>query len=311
MKERDVKLLWGRAGARCSFPDCRRKLTEDPTVATDALPLGEQAHIVADSPDGPRGESMLDDAARDGYTNRILLCPTHHTLIDKAPKDYPVERLHIIKRDHELWVEQQLGAQDEKTRVAQEVYANLVDAAAEACDFENWNRWASAVIGSLPTWREDAASTVYRFRQKIIGAAWPGTHPELEHALETLSMCMNTAAQRFLQESERQGDDRVEVKAYNRRAHSQEVYERLFDRWQRWIWHMDLLIRESTKAANWLAAVVRRDLNPAFFAVNGKFTLTEQVNLDFYTHAPEFTDEQKQRLPDGLDLKQPDSQPDV
>lgn len=310
MKERDVKLLWGRAGARCSFGDCRRKLTEDPTAATDALPLGEHAHIVAESLDGPRGRSVLDDAARAGYTNRILLCPTHHTLIDKAPNDYPVESLHIIKREHELWVEQQLGAHDEKTRVAHEVYASLIDAAVEACDFQNWNEWASRVIGSLPTWRDDAASTVYRFRQRIIGAAWPGTNPELERALQTLSICMNAAAQRFLAETETRGDERVEVKYYKQRVYEQSDYEFLSDRWQSWIWHMELLIRQATRAANWVAAVFRRDLNPAFFAVTGKFTLTEQEDLGYVTHAPEFTDEQKQQLPDGLDLKQPEPPPD-
>jgi hypothetical protein len=124
--------------------ECRRKLTEDPTAASDAIPLGEHAHIVAESPDGPPGQSVLEDAERVGYTNRILLCPSHHTLIDKAPKDYPVERLHIMKRDHELWVEQQLGAQDDRIRVAYEVYASLIDAAVEACDLEHWNEWASA-----------------------------------------------------------------------------------------------------------------------------------------------------------------------
>lgn len=310
MKERDIKLLWGRAGGRCSFADCRRKLTEDPTAATSTLPLGEHAHIVAASPTGPRGQSVLDDAARSGYTNHILLCPTHHALIDKAPVDYPVERLHMVKRDHELWVEQQLGAQEEKARVAQEVYASLIDAAVEACDFEHWNEWASRVVGNQARWSADAASVVYRFRQRIIGAAWPGNNAELERALQTLSISMNSAAQRFLAETEQHDDERVEVKYYKQIGYNPDLYETLSDRWQHWVWHMDLLITESTKAANWVADIVRRDLNPAFFAVTGKFTLTQQQDLGYVTHALEFTDDQKKRLPDGLDLKQPTPPPD-
>jgi hypothetical protein len=310
MKERDVKLLWGRAGGICSFNDCRRKLTEDPTSATDALPLGEHAHIVAESPEGPRGQSVLDDATRAGYTNHILLCPTHHALVDKAPNDYPAEQLHVMKREHELWVEQRLGFQDDKAQAAEEVYGSLIDAAMEACDFHNWNVWTSHVIGSRPTWRDDAATTVYRFGQRIIGAAWPATNPELERALQTLSICMNTAAQRFLAETETRGDERVEVKYYKQRYYEQDVYDRLVDRWEDWNQHMALLITEATKAANWLADVVRRDLNPRFFSVAGKFTLTEPADLSYVTHTPEFTDEQKQQLPDGLDLRQPKSPED-
>jgi hypothetical protein len=199
-----------------------------------------------------------------------------------------------------------LGAQDEKTRVAQEVYAALVDAAVEACDFENWNQWASRVIGNMPRWSGDAAATVYGFRMRIIGAAWPGTNPELERALKTLSLCINASAQRFLEETESRGEERVEVKYYNQRAFEKSRYDFLFNRWQNWSSHMVLLVRQATRAANWVAEVVRRDLNPAFFAVSGKFTLTEPSDLSFVTHLPEFSEEQKLQLPDGLDLKQPE-----
>lgn len=311
MKERDIKLLWGRAGARCSFADCRRKLTEDPTAATPALPLGEHAHIVADSAGGPRGQSVLDDAARGGYTNHILLCPTHHSLIDKAPADYPVERLHMIKRDHELWVEQQLGAPDAAALVAHEVYASLIDAAVEACDFEHWNEWASRVIGSRPRWTDAADAVAYRFRQRIVVAVWPRTNEELERALQTLSICINTAAQRFLTETETLGDERVEVKYYKQIGYDPARYQALFDRWDLWNLHIELLITECTKAANWVAEVVRRDLNPAFFAVAGKFSLIQQDGLGYVTHVPEFTQDQKKQLPTGLDLKQPKRSPDA
>jgi len=115
---------------------------------------------------------------------------------------------------------------------------------------------------------------------------------------------MNSAAQRFLAETEERGDERVEVKYYKQIDYNPGLYETLSDRWQHWVWHMDLLITESTRAANWVAEIVRRDLNPAFFAVTGKFTLTQQEDLGYVTHAPEFTDDQKKELPGGLDLNQ-------
>ena len=64
-----------------------------------AYNIGEMAHIIARSPEGPRGKA---DAGTDIYGNLILLCPTCHTMIDKAPAgQFPEQLLHRWKRDHE------------------------------------------------------------------------------------------------------------------------------------------------------------------------------------------------------------------
>jgi hypothetical protein len=46
MPEQDIKLLWGRAAERCSFPKCGIKLTQDKKLASGSFPLGEQAHML-------------------------------------------------------------------------------------------------------------------------------------------------------------------------------------------------------------------------------------------------------------------------
>jgi HNH endonuclease len=107
IKEKDIKLLWGRGGNRCAL--CQRELSSDSFFSSDAFPLGEQAHIVAKEAQGPRGESILTPEERDSYSNLILLCPTHHSLIDKSESDYPPAKLHIIKSSHELWVQSKLA----------------------------------------------------------------------------------------------------------------------------------------------------------------------------------------------------------
>lgn len=97
VKSRDIKLLWGLAAGKCSYPECHTDcvdfLTGGPIV------IGEMAHVIARQPGGPRGES---NAGEDTYENLILLCPTHHTEIDKAPADnFPSELLLDWKRQHE------------------------------------------------------------------------------------------------------------------------------------------------------------------------------------------------------------------
>lgn len=68
MKMKDVKVLWGRSGNRCAFPGCKIELTPDGSKST----LGEMAHIVADSPDGPRGENEKDLDLIESFIKRFV-----------------------------------------------------------------------------------------------------------------------------------------------------------------------------------------------------------------------------------------------
>ena len=129
IRDPDIKLLWGRSGNRCAM--CRIELSFDAQSASTVVPLGEQAHIVAREPGGPRGESSLTPAERDLYSNLILLCPTDHSRIDKAPKDHPVEELLRIKAEHEEWVRTSLS--EEKPRTASALAA--AQGALEAQDY--------------------------------------------------------------------------------------------------------------------------------------------------------------------------------
>ena len=104
--EKEVKLLWGRAAGTCSNPDCREKVSATSEDGSSYL-TGEMAHMVAKHLGGPRAEGR---AGADTYENLILLCPTCHTKVDKAPTDYPLELLAYWKSAHERWVDDSLAA---------------------------------------------------------------------------------------------------------------------------------------------------------------------------------------------------------
>lgn len=61
------------------------------------------AHIIADSPDGPRGDKVLSKKLCKDVDNLMLLCPDHHSLIDSVEgiEEYSVQTLHKFKNDHE------------------------------------------------------------------------------------------------------------------------------------------------------------------------------------------------------------------
>ncbi len=112
-KDKDIKLLWGLAAARCSFPSCRRSLVLERTSADPTTTIGEMAHIVAHSTaqGAPRSDPHFDDALRDSYDNLILLCDTHHTTVDKQPNTFTIVDLRTWKSDHEKWVSENLREQ--------------------------------------------------------------------------------------------------------------------------------------------------------------------------------------------------------
>ena len=71
--------------------------------------------IICQLPANPRGltitqqkryYSRCPDVERHGYANLVLMCPTHHTVIDDDDEAYTVKRLHKIKKEHEAQSEQ-------------------------------------------------------------------------------------------------------------------------------------------------------------------------------------------------------------
>lgn len=128
ISEVDIKLLWGRAGGRCSKPDC----DEDLTILVEAgnYVVGEMAHVIGKKPTAARG---IPEGGSDKYDNLVLLCPTHHTHIDKAPEgEYPAEILHTWKRQQEELIRNagksiQFGSFDElRTSVARLITSNKI-----------------------------------------------------------------------------------------------------------------------------------------------------------------------------------------
>jgi hypothetical protein len=107
VSEAESKKLWGKAAGRCSFPSCAIDLL--PMLNSSRLTvIGEMAHQIAKQPGGPRG---IAKGGSDTYENLILLCPTHHTFIDKSPEGtYSVEQIKQWKTLHEQRVDSSFNA---------------------------------------------------------------------------------------------------------------------------------------------------------------------------------------------------------
>jgi len=137
-------LLAYRSGDTCALPNCGRRLTLN-SKSGDLINVGEAAHIAGEH-DG-NGKTMrsarydpnMTNEERNHYNNLIYLCATCHTAIDAIPQgenDYPVERLRMIKAEHEAKVRQA-----------------VLDAFADVGfpELQEATRWASAISPSAVT----------------------------------------------------------------------------------------------------------------------------------------------------------------
>lgn len=136
ISQKDIKLLWGRAASRCSI--CRIELSQDKQSTNSSFPVGEQAHIVAEQDNGPRGSSILSVEERNSYHNLVLLCPTHHEIIDKNVEDFPIEKIHILKSRHELWVQNTLAKEVSNMSKEFRPVSNLLGLVEEIKPFLFW-----------------------------------------------------------------------------------------------------------------------------------------------------------------------------
>jgi hypothetical protein len=64
------------------------------------------AHIIADRPNGPRGDPNLSDQLSGDISNLMLLCDLHHRLVDREGlAEHPTDRLRAMKMGHEARIE--------------------------------------------------------------------------------------------------------------------------------------------------------------------------------------------------------------
>jgi hypothetical protein len=76
------------------------------------------AHIIAASEKGPRADAKVGRADKGSYDNLLLLCVTCHTIIDKAPEDFPDNMIREWKRKHVERINALFGAVEYQDRAA-------------------------------------------------------------------------------------------------------------------------------------------------------------------------------------------------
>ncbi len=94
---RTVKRLFAVSQNQCAFPQCTTPMVDK----TSSSVLGQICHIKGEKCGSARFDEDQPDAERQGFDNLILLCGSHHKIIDDDEVKYTVRRLRKMKKDHE------------------------------------------------------------------------------------------------------------------------------------------------------------------------------------------------------------------
>lgn len=103
----DRRFIVGKSGGRCN--KCRTEVFVQNEFGEKAR-LGDDAHIVASSDYGPRGNEEVLRQQRRSSDNLILLCKNCHSEIDQQPQKFTEEFLSRMRDTHYRWVDERLGS---------------------------------------------------------------------------------------------------------------------------------------------------------------------------------------------------------
>ena len=91
-----------RAGWHCSLTGCAKPTVGPSEESSEAVTMiGEAAHICGAAPGSRRYDASMTSEARASIDNAIWLCADHAELIDRDEVTYPIEKLRVMKREHE------------------------------------------------------------------------------------------------------------------------------------------------------------------------------------------------------------------
>lgn len=140
-----IRNLWGKCAGCCEYDGCNKILWRDEITKVE-FNTSYIAHIIADKPNGPRGDIKLSEKLRADISNLMLLCDAHHRLVDKEDVEgHPVERLRQMKQDHERRIETIVRILPEKQSEIMLYGANIGHHSSPV----SYQKAANAII---PTW---------------------------------------------------------------------------------------------------------------------------------------------------------------
>lgn len=243
--------------------------------------IGEEAHIRSSRPDGPRHDPAYPSEKLDTYDNLILLCPTHHTTIDKENgAAWSIDELQRMKADHERAIDAMTGAAELVTRDMQEVLAAQVTLWEKLAHVDEWQKLTAGLNQVHPFIRKDIADDLFNLSTWLLQRRWPSGYERIVASFEQFGNVLGC----LLQLVGRNFEPREEVlelpREHKRIDWNPSLYTDLitdFNVKANVVW---LLTMELTRAANLVIVSVASELDPLYRMAEG-YVLMQDGDLIF------------------------------
>lgn len=257
--------------------------------------IGEEAHIVARNVSGPRGESPLGIEQRDSYSNLILLCPTHHAVIDDLPNgpiEYSVDLLRNRKEEHEKWI-MSLDSFDVSLQRAEEQWAAIIDALDKRMSLNSWTRDMSLLFSHEQLLREDVYERLKNTYPWILARIWPPGHAYLRDTIQAMGRVLNDLLLVFEEHmtDSPPASNMFQTRKFYKEARGRENYDALLAEYEFHTALVEDLCFELTRYGNLVASIVRSEIDAMYRFDEGALLIRYGIDIMWNdtTHRPEFT----------------------
>nr|WP_157436533.1 hypothetical protein [Actinospica robiniae] len=228
--------------------------------------LGEEAHIRSSKADGPRHDESYPVDMLDSYENLILLCPTHHTKIDKdGGSDFPVEMLVAMKATHEEAVDSTLGEAGKKRRELCERTAVSVAIWEKKLGLDDWHELSYSLNTPRPTIARDRFEQLQRLCEWLLAKRWDKGFPALVIAFENHRLAMADLSSMLSGSMKSWGEDSLMMHRETVNLEwDEDKYERLSRVEDVRAAIIFSLVVEATRSVNFVIDAIIEDLDPYY-----------------------------------------------
>ncbi len=266
------KLLWARAHNECAYPTCSQELTinfegpESTLLSEAGAVIGEEAHIRSGRGGGPRHEPNFPINDIDKYENLILLCPTHHTIVDKNDGyGYTVEDLEQMRANHEETMRAARSTADEKRRRNAERLAASVKNWEDMMLVDDWEDLTYGLNYPTPILRFKYLTAMEETNRWLLAKDWPVEFPAAREAFGRFREVLNVMTTHVYETFEQVGERLWQLDTkYKKIGWDPPRYEELLNEFRLDCSLTWCLTTELTKAANLVIRAIREEIEPFY-----------------------------------------------
>lgn len=264
--------------------------------------VGEEAHIRSGSVAGPRYDPKYPADQVDKYDNLVLLCPTHHTIVDKdLGAGFSIDALVAMKRQHEQSVQQALSGSERQAREVEERTAASIAVWESRIGLSNWIDFTGSLGTAVPQITQENHNRLSEAASWLLAKNWPRRYPRLARAFSQHQLVLGAFTQHVTDNFEQHREDGPvltlvrEYKSIGRWDPPE--YAKRFRRFRISCIATWWLAIQLTKSTNLVVSEVVEELDPLYRFDEGAALLAEGDFMGITLRRCEYTSEEYADLP--------------